>query len=107
MAGLSPDANGLSGRTTKEMSRKNLSLIVGAASLAMAAALWSLPVIAGSACATLPRAVVDHHARSAPRGAKLANPKPARDDDDSDDGGNASGDATPVPDPQPATLGPG
>jgi hypothetical protein len=86
------------------MSRKNLSLIVGAASLAMAAALWSSPVIAGSACATLARAVVDHHTWSAPRGANLANPKPARDDDDSEDSGNASGDATPVPDPQPATL---
>ena len=89
------------------MSSKNLSLIVGAASLAMAAALWSSPVIAGSACATLPRAAVDHHTGSAPRGANLADPKPARDDDDSEDSGNASGDATPVPDPQPATLGHG
>jgi hypothetical protein len=86
------------------MSRKNLSLIVGAASLAMAAALWSLPVIAGSACATLARASLGYPTWSAPRGANLANPKPASGDDDSDDSGNASGDATPMPEPQPATL---
>jgi hypothetical protein len=81
------------------MSSKNLSLIVGAASLAMAAALWSSPVIAGSGCATLARAGLAPPTRSAPLGANLANPRPARDDDDSDDSGNASGDATPVPDP--------
>jgi len=85
------------------MSRKNHSLIVGAASLALAAALWSLPVTAGSACATLARATLAHPTWSGPRGANLANPKPASGDDDSDDGGNASGDATPVPEPQPAT----
>lgn len=84
------------------MSRKNLSLIVGAASLAMAAAFWSLPVIAGSACATLARASLAHPTWSAPRGANLANPKPGKDDDDSGDMGDDSGDATPVPDPQPA-----
>ena len=85
------------------MSRKNHSLIVGAASLALAAALWSLPVTAGSAYATLARATLAHPTWSGPRGANLANPKPASGDDDSDDSGNASGDATPVPEPQPAT----
>ena len=83
------------------MSRTNLNLIVGAATLAMAAALWSLPVIAGSACATLARASLAHPTWSAPRGTHLANPRPARDDDDSDEGGNDSGDATPMPEPQP------
>jgi hypothetical protein len=85
------------------MSRKSLSLIVGAASVALAAALWSLPAIAGSGCATLTPASLAHPTWSAHRGANLANPKPASGDDDSDDSGNASGDATPVPEPQPAT----
>jgi hypothetical protein len=85
------------------MSRKNLSLIVGAVSLALAAALWSLAAIAGSGCATLGGVCLAHPTWSAHRGANLANPKPASGDEDSDDSGNASGDATPVPDPQPAT----
>lgn len=74
------------------MSRKNLSLIVGAASLAMAAVLWSSGACAGGA----------RHAWSSAGRAGLANPKPVRDDDDSEDTG--SGDDAPVPEPQPATL---
>jgi hypothetical protein len=74
------------------MSRKNLSLIVGAASLALAAALSSSPATAGFT--RPPGACAD---------TRLANPKPGKDDDDSGDTGDDSGDATPMPEPQPAT----
>ena len=84
------------------MSRKNLSLIVGAASLAMAAALWSSAAIAQSALSTGACAGGAQHAWSNPGRASVANPKPVRDDDDSEDTG--SGDDAPVPEPQPATL---
>ena len=84
------------------MSRKNLSLIVGAATLAMAAALWSSAAIAQSALSTGAWAGAARHAGSNAARASVANPKPVRDDDDSEDTG--SGDDAPVPEPQPATL---
>jgi len=84
------------------MSRKNLSLIVGAASLAMAAALWSSAVIAQSALSTGACGGGARHAGSNAGRGGLANPKPVRDDDDSEDTG--SGDDALVPEPQPATL---
>jgi hypothetical protein len=84
------------------MSRKNLSLIVGAASLAMAAALCSSAAIAQPALTSDACAGGARSAWSTAGRASVANPKPVRDDDDSEDTGNASGDATPVPDPQPA-----
>src|SRR5438309_521027 len=64
------------------MSRKNLSLIVGAASLAMAAALWSSAAIAQSALSTGAWAGGARPAWSNAGRASLANPKPVRDDDD-------------------------
>lgn len=86
------------------MSRKNLSLIVGAASLAIAAALSSSPATAGVTRPTGACAGVGLHGWSGRGDTRLANPKPSKDDDDSGDMGDDSGDATPVPDPQPATL---
>jgi hypothetical protein len=85
------------------MSRKNYSLIAGAASLAMAAALWSSAVIAEPALTASARAGGGIRGAWLDAGrAGLANPRPVRDGDDSEDSGEASGDGTPVPDPQPA-----
>ncbi len=81
------------------MNNKKLSLIAYGASLGMAAACWSLPasgVSSSGGCEDLAPA-----GRFSQAHADVANPKKV--DDDGDDAGNASGDATPVPEPQPVT----
>src|SRR5438132_11745471 len=67
------------------MSRKNLSLIVGAASLAMAAALWSSAAIAQSALSTGARAGGARPVWSYAGRASLATPRPVTADAHSED----------------------
>ena len=75
----------------KKMNEKRkLRLIAHVAALAMAAACSSLPSAAAAPYATSAHAALPD----------LANPK--KIEDDSDDAGDTSGDATPVPEPQPA-----
>jgi hypothetical protein len=86
--------------------KKNLTPVASVASLAIAAALWGPPAIAGLTCPTGASAGVGHHGWSGRGDTRLANPKPGKDDDDSEDAGSGSGDGTPMPEPQPATLAP-
>jgi hypothetical protein len=70
---------------------KKLGLIAFAALLAIAVLCLSRPVSAEPTRGTV---LLDARAH-------LANPRPDQDDDNIDDAGDPSGDATPVPDPQP------
>ena len=86
------------------MKKKNLSPGASVAILALAAALSSSPATASFTRPTGACAGVGHHGWSGRGDTRLANPKPGKDDDDSGDTGDDSGDATPMPEPQPATL---
>lgn len=86
------------------MKKKNLSPGASVAILAIATVLSSSPATAGFTRLTGACAGVGHHGGSGRADTCLANPKPGKDDDDSGDTGDDSGDATPSPEPQPATV---
>ncbi len=81
------------------MNKKKLSLIAHVACLAIAVTCSSLPAAAEPPYATGVCAGLAHGSWFFIAGADLANPK--KNDEEGDDADNASGDATPVPEPQP------
>jgi hypothetical protein len=81
------------------MNKKKPSLIAHAASLVIAATCSSLPTAAEPPYATSACSGLAHGSWFFTAGAALANPK--TNDEEDDDADNASGDATPVPEPQP------